>query len=84
MDNELDGRLRRLEAGQGEQGDQLTRLVAGQEELRRAVLSLTQLLTAADPEGQAMHALLKDMTAAIERNTTTLEARRCALPASLG
>jgi hypothetical protein len=38
MDNALDGRLRRLEAGQVAQGEQLAELVAGQERLHDAIL----------------------------------------------
>ena len=80
MDNALDGRLRRLEAGQVAQGEQLAQLVAGQERLHDAILRMTQLLTAPDPEGEAMSHVLERMTMAIERNTATLEALRRALP----
>ncbi len=71
MDNELDGRLRRLEAGQAEQAGQLSRLVDGQERIHRTLTELARLMTEPDDDA-VLHSVLASLVRAIEANTSTL------------
>lgn len=71
MDNELDGRLRRLEAGQAGQAEQLSRLVDGQERIHRTLTELARLMTEPDDDA-VLHSVLASLVRAIEANTSTL------------
>ncbi len=71
MDNELDGRLRRLEAGQADQATQLSRLADGQERIHRTLTELTRLMTEPDDDA-VLHSVLASLVRAIEANTSTL------------
>ena len=72
MDNELDGRLRRLEAGQAEQAGQLSRLVDGQERVHRTLTELVRQMTEPDGEAIKLHEVLASLVEAIAANTATL------------
>jgi hypothetical protein len=71
MDNELDGRLRRLEAVQADQAEQLSRLVDGQERIHRTLTELARLMTEPDDDA-ILHSVLASLVRAIEANTSTL------------
>jgi hypothetical protein len=71
MDNELDGRLRRLEAGQADQATQLSRLADGQERIHRTLTELARLMTEPDDDA-VLHSVLASLVRAIEANTSTL------------
>jgi hypothetical protein len=71
MDNELDGRLRRLEAIQADQAEQLSRLVDGQERIHRTLTELARLMTEPDDDA-VLHSVLASLVRAIEANTSTL------------
>jgi hypothetical protein len=71
MDNELDGRLRRLEAVQADQAEQLSRLVDGQERIHRTLTELARLMTEPDDDA-VLHSVLASLVRAIEANTSTL------------
>jgi hypothetical protein len=71
MDNELDGRLRRLEAGQADQSEQLSRLLDGQERIHRTLTELARLMTEPDDDA-VLHSVLASLVRAIEANTSTL------------
>ena len=71
MDNELDGRLRRLEAIQADQAKQLSRLVDGQERIHRTLTELARLMTEPDDDA-VLHSVLASLVRAIEANTSTL------------
>ncbi len=72
MDNELDGRLRRLEARQADQAAQLLQLVGGQERIHRALPELVQLMTKPDEEAMRLYEALDSLTKVIAVNTATL------------
>ncbi len=71
MDNELDGRLRRLEAVQADQAEQLSRLVDGQERIHQTLTELARLMTEPDDDA-VLHSVLASLVRAIEANTSTL------------
>ncbi len=71
MDNELDGRLRRLEAVQADQAEQLSRLMDGQERIHRTLTELARLMTEPDDDA-VLHSVLASLVRAIEANTSTL------------
>jgi hypothetical protein len=71
MDNELDGRLRRLQAIQADQAEQLSRLVDGQERIHRTLTELARLMTEPDDDA-VLHSVLASLVRAIEANTSTL------------
>jgi hypothetical protein len=71
MDNELDGRLRRLEAGQADHATQLSRLADGQERIHRTLTELARLMTEPDDDA-VLHSVLASLVRAIEANTSTL------------
>jgi hypothetical protein len=71
MDNELDGRLRRLEAVQADQAEQLSQLVDGQERIHRTLTELARLMTEPDDDA-VLHSVLASLVRAIEANTSTL------------
>jgi len=73
MDNELDGRLRRLEAIQADQAEQLSRLVDGQERIHRTLTELTRLMTEPDGEAPKLQEVLTSLVAAIAANTAALQ-----------
>ncbi len=73
MDNELDGRLRRLEAGQAGQAEQLSRLVDGQGRVDRTLTELVRLMTEPDGEAIKLHEVLASLVEAIAANTATLQ-----------
>jgi hypothetical protein len=72
MDNELDGRLRRLEAGQADQTAQLSRLADGQERIHRTLTNLARLMTEPDGEAPKLQEVLTSLIAAIAANTAAL------------
>ena len=71
MDNELDGRLRRLEAVQADRAEQLSRLVDGQERIHRTLTELARLMTEPDDDA-VLHSVLASLVRAIEANTSIL------------
>ena len=71
MDNELDGLLRRLEAVQADQAEQLSQLVDGQERIHRTLTELARLMTEPDDDA-VLHSVLASLVRAIEANTSTL------------
>ncbi len=71
MDNELDGRLRRLQAIQADQAEQLSRLVDGQERIHRTLTELARLMTEPDDDA-VLHSVLASLVRAIEANTSIL------------
>jgi hypothetical protein len=71
MDNELDGRLRRLQAIQADQAEQLSRLVDGQEHIHRTLTELARLMTEPDDDA-VLHSVLASLVRAIEANTSIL------------
>lgn len=73
MDNELDGRLRRLEAGQADQATQLSRLADGQERIHRTLTELARLMTEPDGEASKLQEVLTSLIEAIAANTATLQ-----------
>ena len=74
MDNELEGRLRRLETGQADQTEQLRRLVDGQERVHQTLTDLVQLMTEPDEEAVKLHEVLASLVKVIAVNTATLQA----------
>ncbi len=72
MDNELDGRLRRLETGQADQAEQLSRLVDGQERVHQTLTELVQLMTEPDEEAVKLHEVQASLIKVIAVNTATL------------
>ena len=68
MDNELDGRLRRLEVGLEKQHELLDRQATQQEQTHRLVLELKQLMTAPEPEGLPLGALLAQLVDGINNS----------------
>ena len=76
MDNELDGRLRRLEAGQADQVERLSRLLDGQERADRTLTELVRLMTEPDGEAIKIHEVLAKLVEAIAVNTAALQRLR--------
>lgn len=68
MDNELDGRLRRLEAGLEQQHELLDRQATQQDRTYRLVLELKQLMTAPEPEGLPLGVLLAQLVDGINNS----------------
>lgn len=73
MDNELDARLRRLEAGQADQGKHLMRVTDELEHIRRTLSDLVRLMTQPDEDATKLHAVLASLAQAIGDNTATLQ-----------
>ena len=73
MDNELDGRLRRLEAGQADQAEQLNRLTDGQERVHQTLTELVRLMMEPDEEAGKLHVVLASLVKVIAVNTATLQ-----------
>jgi hypothetical protein len=72
MDNELDGRLRRLEAGQADQAAQLLQLMGAQERIHQTLGELVQLMTEPDDEAMKLYEVLGSLAKVIAVNTATL------------
>ena len=68
MDNELDGRLRRLEVGLEQQRELRDRQATQQERTHGLVLELKQLMTAPEPEGLPLGVLLAQLVDGINNN----------------
>jgi ABC-type transporter Mla subunit MlaD len=66
MDNELDKRLQRLEAGQME-------LAAEQGQILELLQEVAGLLRAPDEEGEKLHDVLAQLVMVIGTNTATLQ-----------
>lgn len=73
MDNDLDGRLRRLEVGQATQADRLSRLVDGQERVHQTLAELVRLMTEPDEDAVKLHEVLASLINAIAVNTASLQ-----------
>ena len=72
MDNELDGRLRRLETGQADQATQLSRLVDGQERVHQTLTELVRLMTEPDEEAVKLQEVLASLVRVMAENSATL------------
>jgi hypothetical protein len=70
VDNELDGRLRRLEAALAEQRDMLAVQSTRLEQTQASVTALVSLLARPEPEGPPLHELLAAMTTALTRGNS--------------
>ncbi len=84
MDNELDGRLRRLETAQADHAEQLRRLVDGQERVHRTLAELVRLMTAPDEEAVKLHDVLASLIKVIAVNTATLRVLQRSLTGQSG
>ena len=72
MDNELDQRLSRLEAGQAKQGEHLMQLLEDQQRMLRALTDLTALMKEPDEDGVKLQDVLTQLATVIGSNTATL------------
>ena len=72
MDNELDKRLQRLEAGQME-------LVAEQGQILELLQEVAGLLRTPDEEGEKLHDVLAQLVMVIGTNTATLQDLKTAI-----
>jgi predicted transcriptional regulator len=77
MDNELDHRLRRLEAGQ-------ERVLSGQAQVLARLAELTALVRQPDEEGEKLHDVLAQMVAILDANTAALRELKRALGPQTG
>jgi hypothetical protein len=73
MDNDLDGRLRRLETAMDRHGKALDGIAARQEQTVLVMRELLVLMSKTEPDGPPLHEQLAQMTAVMGRSAVLAE-----------